>query len=251
MHHENIDRFAQGDSLMHRLDPRAKLVTMLFFLFVVISVPRYEVPGLFPFLVYPVLLLTASGIPMGYVAKHILLVSPFIVFLIIFAPIFDRVPVFTWNGITITTGVLAMFNILMKFIITISLTLFLISTTRFDRLLKGLLQMKFPRIIVMQLSFLYRYLFLLIDEAHRMKMARDSRSYGSSPYHLRIRTVGNMIGVLFLKTLERAEKVYAAMMARGFSGEIPVLSPLRFGIKDAVFTGVSMLFIGWMRYIQG
>lgn len=250
MHHEYIDRFAQGDSPMHRLDPRAKLISVVFFIGVVISVPRYEALALFPYLVYPAFLFAASGIPMAYVAKHILMVSPFIIFLVIFAPLFDRIPVFQWHGIVVTTGMLAMMNIFLKFVMTVGVSLFLISTTRFDRLLKGLLRMKAPRILVMQLSFLYRYLFLLIDEAQRMKMAREARSYGKAALRLRIRTVGYMIGVLFLKTLERAEKVYAAMIARGFNGNIPLLTPLRFRFTDGIFTAASLLFVGIIRFAQ-
>jgi cobalt/nickel transport system permease protein len=143
---------------------------------------------------------------------------------------------------------LTMGNILLKFVLTVSSTLFLISTTRFDRLLKGLLQMRIPRIIVMQLSFLYRYLFLLIDEAHRMKTARESRSYGRPTYQLRLQMAGNMIGVLFLKTLERAEKVYAAMVSRGFDGHIPVLTPLRLRLPDYAFVAGTVCITGWLRF---
>lgn len=250
MHHEYIDRFSQLDSLIHRLDPRAKLIGTLFYIGVVISIPRYEIWTLIPFLIYPALLIILSQVPLRYIAMHTLIVSPFVLCLVLFAPAFDRNPVGEWNGWIITGGMITMLNIVIKFVATVSMTLVLSSTTRFELLLKGMQKLYIPRIIIMQLSFLYRYLFLLIDEAHRMKMARDARNYGKASFSFRLQTVGNIIGVLFLKTLDRAERVYAAMLARGFVGQIPTLSPLRFRFTDTGFLAVSVLLILTIRFVH-
>jgi len=249
MHHEYIDKFSQLDSPVHRLDPRSKIIGTLFFIGTAISIPRYEVLTLVPFLLYPAFLIVFSGIPVKYLIKHVLIVSPFILFLVIFTPFFDQTPVGEWYGILITSGMLTMLNILLKFIATVSITMILVSTTRFDLLLKGLRRLYVPRIIIIQLSFLYRYLFLLIDEAHRMKMARAARSYGRASIRLRLTSVGNIIGVLFLKTLDRAERVYAAMISRGFDGRIPTLSPLRFRTVDTGFVAGSIVLILVIRFL--
>ena len=79
-------------------------------------------------------------------------------------------------------------------------------------------------------------------------MARDARNYGKASYSLKLKTVGNIIGVLFLKTLDRAERVYAAMLARGFVGQIPTLSPLQFSTYDAGFIAISALLIMVFRF---
>lgn len=250
MHHEYIDRFANSDSPIHRLDPRAKIIGALIFIGTMISIPRYEVLTLVPFLLYPSILIIVSGVPLGYIAKHIALVSPFILFLAIFSPVFDTTPVVMWGGFVLTGGMFSCLSIIIKFIATVGITLVLSSTTRFDRLLKGLGSLGIPRIILMQLSFLYRYLFLLVDEAHRMKLARDARSYGHSTFRFRLHTVGNIIAVLFLKTLDRAEHVYTAMVSRGFSGEMPVITPLRFRIVDSVFLISSIALILCLRFFQ-
>lgn len=250
MHHEYIDRFANLDSSIHRLDPRAKIIGALIFIGTMISIPRYEVLTLVPFLLYPSILIIVSGVPLGYIVKHIALVSPFILFLAIFSPVFDTIPVVMWGGFVLTGGMFSCLAIIIKFIATVGITLVLSSTTRFDRLLKGLGSLGIPRIILMQLSFLYRYLFLLIDEAHRMKLARDARSYGHSTFRFRLHTVGNIIAVLFLKTLDRAEHVYTAMVSRGFSGEMPVITPLRFTIVDSVFLIGSIALIFCLRFFQ-
>lgn len=90
----------------------------------------------------------------------------------------------------------------------------------------------------MLLSFMYRYLFVVIDEVTSMKQARDSRNFGGGKKLWQIRTVGNMIGTLFLRSYERGERTYSAMVARGFDGQIRTLNPLKFKLSDAYF-GIS------------
>jgi len=91
-----------------------------------------------------------------------------------------------------------------------------------------------PRVMVMILSFMYRYIFVLVDEAMRMRQARDSRNFGGSRLW-QMRTIGNMIGTLFIRSYERGERVYAAMLARGFDGQSRTLDRLNFRPTDACF----------------
>ena len=90
----------------------------------------------------------------------------------------------------------------------------------------------------MILSFMYRYLFVLVDETMRMKQARDSRNFGGGRLW-QIRTIGNMIGTLFIRSYERGERIYAAMVARGFDGQTQTLDCLNFRRADACF-GISL-----------
>ena len=94
-----------------------------------------------------------------------------------------------------------------------------------------------PWVMVMLLSFMYRYIFLLTDEVMRMKQARDSRNFGGKRLW-QIRTIGNMIGTLFIRSYERGERVYVAMLARGFDGQTRTLNTLNFRQADAYF-GIS------------
>ena len=92
---------------------------------------------------------------------------------------------------------------------------------------------------------MYRYIFILVDEVMRMTRARDSRSFGGR-WLRQIGTVGNMIGVLFIRSYERGERVYAAMMARGFDGHSRTLERLHFSRVDAYFItslGLALIFI--------
>ena len=100
-----------------------------------------------------------------------------------------------------------------------------------------------PRVMIMILSFMYRYVFVLVDEVMRMRQARDSRNFGGSRlWHLR--TIGNMTGTLFIRSYERGERVYAAMLARGFDGQCRTLNHLNFRPADTYFGICFSLVIG-------
>ena len=128
-------------------------------------------------------------------------------------------------------------NILVKAWLSILSLILLTSTTKLSNLLKGLEQLRLPRVMVMILSFMYRYLFVLVDEVMRMRQARDSRNFGGGRLW-QIRTIGNMIGTLFIRSYERGERVYAAMVARGFDGQTRTLESSSFRQLDAYF-GIS------------
>jgi cobalt/nickel transport system permease protein len=124
------------------------------------------------------------------------------------------------------------------------------STTRFDALLKGLEKLGVPSLFIMLLSFMYRYVFVLTDEAMRMQRARDSRYCGVAPKG-RIKVLANIIGTLFIRTYERGEQVYKSMAGRGFDGEIKTLNLMEYSMRDVVFSGIfagSVIVIKiWIR----
>lgn len=117
----------------------------------------------------------------------------------------------------------------------------LASTTRFPLLLRGMVGLGLPQVMATVLSFTYRFLFVLVEEAERLEMAVRSRA---PRRRRRFRALAGAAGYLFLRTYERAERVYRAMLARGFSGEPPAGEPLRLGIPDAIAALVIAAFLG-------
>jgi cobalt/nickel transport system permease protein len=122
-------------------------------------------------------------------------------------------------------GISEFVTIALKSWISVQVALLLTYTTPFHDLVDGLRQLRMPRIIVSTISFMYRYLAVLSDEAGRMMRARASRSasiegQGGGTVAWRMRVVGGMVGSLFLRSYERSERVYAAMQSRGFAGEL-------------------------------
>jgi len=149
-----------------------------------------------------------------------------------------------WGQVSVThTGLQVLMNIMAKAWLSILSLILLISTTKLTSLLKGLEQLRMPKIMVMILSFMYRYLFILVGEVLCMRQARDSRNFGGNRWR-QLRTTGNMIGTLFIRSYERGERVYVAMLARGFDGQSRTLGHLSFKPADAYFgIGFSLVLI--------
>ena len=255
MKHEFLDQYSDRDSLIHRLDPRTKLITSLGLVTVVVLTPpdRWFAYAVY-FLVLAALVII-SKVPVGYVIKRSLLIMPFVLMIAIFIPFFKEGEVagsyniWMWQLSVSHSGLEVLRNIIIKAWLSIVSLTILSATTRMPDLLKGLERLKVPKIIVMILSFMYRYIFLVVDEAMRMKQARDARGYGGR-WLGQARIIGQMIGTLFLRSYERPERVYLAMTARGFTGEIVWSGRLSWQFRDlaVVATVMGVLVALWMQY---
>lgn len=247
MKHSFINQYSDKDSIIHRLDPRTKFITALFLILAVVITPpnRWQAFALYFFLIATLVLL--SKVPVFYVLKRSLVIMPFVLMIAIFIPFFKEGEVagsyniWLWQVSVTYSGLQILWNILAKAWLSILSLIWLTSTTKLTNLLKGLEQLHMPRVMVMILSFMYRYLFVLIDETMRMKQARDSRNFGGRRLW-QIRTMGNMIGTLFIRSYERGERVYAAMVARGFDGQSRTLDCLNFRKADACL-GISLSLV--------
>jgi cobalt/nickel transport system permease protein len=225
-----MDTLAAGDSALHRLDPRAKLIVTLIFIVTVVSFSRYSFSALIPFFVYPLAQIAAGGLPAGYLLRKVLIVSPFAIFIGIFNPLLDREVLLQLGGWGISGGWISYLSILLRFVLTVTAALTLVALTGFNTVCLALERMAVPRPFVVQLLFLYRYIFVLTDEAARLTRARslrvfESKGLGFAPFV-------SMLGQLLLRTLDRAQRVHLAMRCRGFEGHIPILRPMCFGLRE-------------------
>jgi cobalt/nickel transport system permease protein len=127
----------------------------------------------------------------------------------------------------------------------------LTNTTRFVELLRGLRKLGCPQILVVNLSFLYRYFFVLTEEAMRMKQARDCRRVPRAPLVEEMKILSSMLGTLLIRSFERAERMHYAMLSRGYSGNFPVTAPRAFTRRDLLFLLGITLFIALTFFIRG
>jgi len=247
--HSFIDQYSDRDSFIHQLDPRTKFITTLLFILAVVLTPpnRWLVFALYLFIIAVLILL--STVPIRYVLKRSLVIMPFVVMIAIFIPFFKEGEVagsyniWLWEVTVTYSGLQVLANIVIKAWLSILSLILLTSTTKMANLLKGLEQLRMPRVMVMILSFMYRYIFVLVDEVMRMRQARDSRNFGGKRLW-RLQTIGNMLGTLFIRSYERGERVYVAMVARGFNGQTRTLNRLNFTPADAYFgVGFSLILI--------
>ncbi len=233
----NLDLMARGSSLVHRLDPRAKLLTTLIFIVTVVSMDKYTIAQLIPFALYPFALTALAGLPVGYFFKKILLVAPFAVLIGLFNPFLDRTILLHIGPLGISGGWISFASIMLRFTLTVGTALILIGITSFSGICLALERFKVPRVFVVQLLFLYRYIFVLLDEAGRMARARTLRSLDTTGPG--IKTFGSMVGNLLLRATDRAERIHLAMLCRAFDGRIRLMS-------EPVIRAVDIFFIlGW------
>jgi cobalt/nickel transport system permease protein len=226
--HNFIDRYAVLDSPLHILEPRTKLLAFTALIVAVLCVPTGSGSLFFAYFFAAAILMGISQVPLGYIVGRTLVILPFIVLASLAAP---------WKGYA---GLGLLF---VRAILCLMLLILLTNTTRFIELLRGLRKLGCPEILVVNLSFLYRYFFVLTEEAMRMKQARDCRRVGRAPFKDELKILSSMLGTLLIRSFERAERMHYAMLSRGYSGEFPVVLPKRFSWHDLAFLSGVMLFI--------
>ncbi len=229
----SLDALAYRRSPIHTLDPRAKLITTLVFIVTVVSFHKYTLSGLLPFFVFPLYLLIRAELPISQVLKKLLIALPFAFFIGIFNPLFDQVPMLQLGPLTVSGGWVSFFSILLRFTLTVTAALTLIATTSFTGICMAMEKLGCPRVFALQLLFLYRYLFVLIDEATRLIRARALRTFHGRGRGLKV--FGSLLGQLLLRSIERAQRIHLAMNCRGFDGDIRMRQPIRFQTRDGLF----------------
>jgi cobalt/nickel transport system permease protein len=246
--HSFIDEYSDLDSFIHRLDPRTKLIASLAFILAVVVTPAGNWRLFAAYFCIVVVMLALSKLPPLYVLKRSLVIFPFVLLIAVFIPFFKEGQVagsyniWLWEISITYTGLFILANVVAKAWLSILALILLSSTTKLDDLLKGLRQLGIPQVMILILSFMYRYIFVLIDEVMRIQQARDSRNFGGSRLH-QLKTIGNIVGTLFIRSYERGERIYAAMLARGFDGQVRTLNRLSFRQADAYFTAVFCLML--------
>ncbi len=244
---KRLDLLAMQESAIHRLDPRAKVLTTLVFIVCVVSFGRYEIAALLPFFLYPVVLLALADLPLNYLARKVAVVIPFAVMVGLFNPLFDRQVLLQLGPFDIWGGWLSCASIIVRTILTAGAALVLVAVTGFPAICEALERLGMPRVFAVQMLFLYRYIFVLTDEGGRVARARQLRACGQRGMGLR--HFGSLLGHLLLRTWERAERIHMAMLARGFTGEVHARRRGRFGGRELIFLlGWSSLFVTLRLY---
>lgn len=211
-----LEELAEGSTAVHRLHPMVKLLSTLLLIVVVVSVGRYELVGLTPYLFYPFLLMPLSETPYRPVLKRLALALPFALFAGISNIIFDTKLAFLIGNIGVSFGLLSFFAILVKTYLVVMAVLILASTTTMQALSGQMVRLKIPAVIVLLITMTYRYISVLLHEASSMAIAYSLRS--PKGRGIKMKDMGSFVGQLLLRTMDRASRVHAAMKCRGFSG---------------------------------
>lgn len=190
------------------LQPESKTLAIVFYILAVVLdpvLPLWRIVGYLLFLLFFAVLSRASILK---IIKRSFFLIPFLLVILIFnalpGGVGPRVYLLLGKGWLAAFGLAA-----------------LAVSTDFVRLIKGLQRLGLPNVLIQLLTFMYRYLDLLVAEVRRMEIARNQRFFGRG-YLRQFTVLGNMLGNLFLRTFERGERVYVAMQLRGFQGYLPI-----------------------------
>ncbi len=256
MHYDAFDRYHEKKSFLHHLDPRVKaLVTVIF----IVSNALLPDGAWLAFICAWVFLIAAnllSQLGIGYTFKRSIVALPFaliaitVLFSIPGKPL-SSFSFLAWNFTITDMGLLRFVSILIRSWLSVQMAILLVAVTRFPDLIHALEHLKVPAILTTIIAFLYRYLFVLADEVSRLIRARESRSAASTGNRAgggvlwRAKVAGNMAGQLFLRSYERSDRIYNAMLSRGYTGHLYTLNPHEMKPADFYVTAfaIAVIFI--------
>ncbi len=204
MKHAFIDAYANLNTALHRLGARTKVIFWAIFILIVILTPISHKLLFFSYAAFIAVLIYLSRVPVSFIFKRLANILPFII-LICLSALFRK------------EGYLLFISCALKAILATLLSLLLSSTTRFTEILDALKRLGLPVLFIYLFSFMYRYSFLLEDQFLRSSRAWTSRSVNKVGNFNKIKILSNILGTVFIRTYERAERVYLAMCARGYT----------------------------------
>ncbi len=234
MKHSFLDKYGHLNSPLHRIDARIKLLSAFAFILIIVSEPRGV---LFPFIYYSMViavLVRVSNVPGRFILSRCLIVSPFILLAAVFYPLSSMITG-EFGGLPAYQAEyrIALSIILKAFSAVIILTL-LVSTDKFHNLLQGLRKLRMPRLLGIISALMYRYIFILTDEALKTRMARESRTPGKLNIN-KFKVYGNQSAMIFIRSMDRSQIIYNSMLSRGFTGEFPGMQKTAISGRDVAF----------------
>lgn len=254
MHFDAFDRYHAKESFVHHLDPRVKVVTTIVFIISNAMLPDAAWLAFGIAWVFLLLVNSLSRLGLGYTLKRSIIALPFALIAITILFTMPGKPLFSfkllmWNLTVTDMGFLRFISILIRSWLSVQMAILLVATTRFPDLIHAFEHLRVPAILTTIIAFLYRYLFVLTDEVFRLIRARESRSAAATGHRSgggvfwRARVAGNMAGQLFLRSYERSDRIYNAMVARGYSGHLYTLNAHEMKPRDYYVTAFAIAFI--------
>jgi len=261
-----LDPYRDIASPIHRLDARLKVIGVLVF---IVAVNLTPLQGWAAFGIYAALLagvIALARLSPGSVLGRSMLALPFVLMAAIGLPFVREgralvaLNMLGWQVSITDVGVLRFASVMANSWLSVSAAITLIYTTHCLDIMRALRSLGVPLVRSAIILLMYRYMFVLVEETQCMIRAREARSAEIDAHKAgrsvwwRAQVTGRMIGTLFLRTYERSERIYNAMLARGYTGEIRVLrqtalSPCEVavgGLGAAALLGVAIL-AQWVR----
>jgi cobalt/nickel transport system permease protein len=235
----DIEQFSKGDSFLHRLDPRVKIIVTLFFSVVVATTTCRAVTIIAFFL--PATAILVARLDLKKVGWRLMIVNGFVLFLWFFLP-------FTYPGQTIFSlgplkasreGIEYALLITLKSNAIILASIAFLATTPVPTLIHALNRLRLPGKLVHMAFFCYRYIHVIHLEYHSIVNALKIRCFRPGTNLHTYRTYAYLVGILLLRSFDRSKRIYNAMLCRGFKGKYWIVDHLSLKRSD-LFLGVAL-----------
>lgn len=246
----HLDVFSSGSSTIHRLDPRVKIltfITLVFFCIMCDSIFRLSL-----YLISIGILILISGLNLKEVLNRVIPANFFILILWLFIP-------FTYNSnpylmdlgfLKISEeGIIKTLKITLKCNTIMLATIVFLGTTNIVSLVHTLNYFRVPSKLVLLFFIFYRYLAVMHEEYIKLKRAALARGFVPKTNFHTYKTYGYLVGSLILKSFERSEEIYRAMLARGFRGVFPSFYEFDLTQKD-IIVGLILIFLIFTIFIS-
>lgn len=246
LHHTFSDLYARRDNWLTRIDVRIKMLYVISLLSLNVWAKNVSVP-LF-FLAVSFLLLFSIKIPFMAIMRNMSLPIMFAILILIMKGLHEGEQV--WLSISILgynldfkgEGISSGLHICSKVLGGVSLLMLFSFTTTISRLCAGMTWFHIPNTVIELLAFMYRYIFLFLDEVSTMWTAQKSR-LGHASWEKTIRSLGILGGLLVIRAFDRAERTHEAMYARGYEGGGILTIPLSPWRKREYASFIGMVFM--------
>jgi cobalt/nickel transport system permease protein len=237
-------------SPVHRLDPRAKVVGLLGVTLVAVTTPLSAWPVYLACATTLAGIAALAGVGPRTIWRRGRFVTPLVLFVAVFLPFVRGGEQVDLGPLSVSAAGLAAFAaVSVKAVLGTVSAILLGATTTFPSTLRALEALRLPRLLVLIAGFVYRYLFVVVDEVQRMRAALAARGYRPRSA-LQAGAVGRVASALFLRTHSRGERVYLAMLSRGYAGSVPMLDRLRFRAADVAFVATIAVLVLPIRIVE-
>lgn len=260
MHAHAFDRYHDIPSPLHHLDPRVKVVVTVAFILSNALLPDAAWSAFALSWLFILAANALSNLGLGFTFRRSFVALPFALAAVTAVFSIPGKPLAEWHIGMITliptdAGLLRFVSIVIRSWLSIQMAVLLVAVTRFPDLVHAFEHLRVPAILTTIIAFLYRYLFVLADEVMRLLRARESRSAtvagrrSGGGVLWRGRVAGHMAGQLFLRSYERSDRIYNAMLARGYDGHLRTLHPHVLHASDWMYALAAIVFLLVTQFI--
>ena len=243
-----MDELAARSSPVHALHPAAKLIATVAYILVTLSFDKYDLSGLVPMLLWPVLIFAVSGVEVRSCFYKLRIVLPLVMAVGLFNPFFDREILLRLGPLAVSGGVVSMLTLMLKGLYCLMASFLLMATTPIDSLCAALRQLHVPKILVTLLLLTYRYVGVMTEELAVMTDAYHLRAPGQKGIH--VSAWGSFLGQLLLRSMDRAQELYSSMLLRGYHQHFHYADIKPFRGRDALYLLGCVLAFALLRTVR-